>query len=195
MEVVDELTDTHVCQKAVARLWKALETDSFAKKVISKRNNVLGRFQKSFSPENVSRLEEDEFRAFLRFENNLHWTALQGNGPRMCRNMSLLRNSLVVLLDDEQPIENRLNKAVSAVPGMGAASATAILVVANPDEYGAWTSLSEMGLKELNLWPCMDRGESLGYRYTKVNKVLRQLADELRVDLWTLDILWWAVGD
>jgi len=105
--------------------------------------------------------------------------------------MPALRRSLGLLLDETQPLADRVDKASSMVSGMGNNIASAILLVAYPDEYGVWNSPSEGNMKRLGIWPDFDRGESFGHRYEKVNQVLLQLRDALGIDLWTLDYLWW----
>lgn len=48
-------------------------------------------------------------------------------------------------------------------------------------------------MKQLGLWPEMPRGAGFGERYERVNGVLRRVAEDLKTDLWTLDVLWWRV--
>lgn len=79
------------------------------------------------------------------------------------------------------------------VAGLGRAVITAILQVVYPDKYGVWNNTAEAGMKQLGLWPDMPRTASFGERYEKVNAVLHEVASEMGVDLWTLDMLWWRV--
>jgi hypothetical protein len=58
----------------------------------------------------------------------------------------------MLLLDESQPVEERLNSAIAMVPGMGKAVSTALLLIVYPDKYGAWNNTSEGGLKILDLW-------------------------------------------
>lgn len=43
--------------------------------------------------------------------------------------------------------------------------------------------------------PQFQRGTSFGEKYARINDVLGSLADELGIDLWTLDTLWWLLPD
>ena len=156
------------------------------------RDEVLNRYGPVFSTDHLPALTEAEFKSFLYPDNNKHWTGLTRKGGRACEDMDGLRAALSLMLDEEQPVEHRLNQAVESVPGMGRALATAILLVAFPDTYGVWNNTSEGSLKELKLWPEFERGLTFGQRYIKVNETLRRLADELGADLWTLD---WLFGD
>lgn len=162
------------------------------------RDEVHQRFGPIFSSAQAAAIREDEFRSFLDFKNNRHWSGLHRQGPRMCADMAVLRSALQVLLDEERPVGERVDYAVNKVPGMGKNIATAILHVARPDRYGVWNSTSEAGLKHVGLWPRMDRGTSLGAKYAAVNDVLRRIAGDLEIDLWTLDALLWVplpIGD
>jgi hypothetical protein len=78
---------------------------------------------------------------------------------------------------------------------MGRAVATAILLVMYPEKYGVWNSTSEGGLKAVavDLWPRFERGEGEGSRYVKLNAIFAQLCQQLAVDLWTLDALWYCI--
>jgi len=105
--------------------------------------------------------------------------------------MAALREALALLVDQSQPLANRLDKATTMVSGFGKNIASAILLVAFPEQYGVWNNRSEANMKRLGIWPEFDRGESFGNRYAKVNDVLLQLRESLDIDLWTLDYLWW----
>ena len=109
--------------------------------------------------------------------------------------MPKLREMLVELLDESIPIEKRFKDAVEAVPGIGKAIVTAILQIVFPEEYGVWNNTSEAGLRALKIWPKFDHGESIGSKYIKINKILKELSKELEIDLWTLDSLWWAAKE
>lgn len=168
-----------------------LKKTKIVKEIVDPKDAVLARFQAVFSAENITSISEEEFRSFLLLENNRHWSGLQRHGPRMCSDMDKLRNALATLLDENKPIAKRLDEAIGLVSGMGKNVSSAILMIAHPDIYGIWNNRSEANLKQLEIWPKFERGESFGNRYVKVNHVLNQLRDALEIDLWTLDALWW----
>lgn len=189
------MEDAGIYNNAVAKLRdQFIQLDSLkdVKQCVDARDEVLARFQPMFSREHLGNLTEQNFRAFLRFSNNRHWSGLDRLGPRICRDMSRLREALSGLHDVDRPIGDRVNEAVDMVPGMGKAVLTAILHIAYPSEYGVWNSISEAGLKALKIWPLFERGDSMGKRYVKINPILHRLANDLQTDLWTLDALWWA---
>lgn len=164
--------------------------------IVQPKDEVLAKFQPIFSFDRASELTETAFKDFLLFENNRHWTGLHRHWPKMCADMELLREAIKLILDENQKLETRLDEAISLVNGMGKAVVSAILLVAYPEKYGVWNNTSEGGLKELNLWPKFDRGTSFGNRYKQVNRILVGLVEELNIDLWTLDALWYLLkGD
>lgn len=158
---------------------------------VGPQDAVLARFQPVFSFDHVAAITEDEFRSFLLLENNHHWSGLHRQGSRTCADMGQLRKALATLVDEAQPVADRLDKATGMVSGMGKNIASAILLVTQPDRYGVWNNRSEANMKRLGMWPRFDRGESFGSRYVKVNEILLQLRETLATDLWTLDTLWW----
>lgn len=161
--------------------------------VIESRDIVLARYQPVFSLELIPVLSEDEFRSFLYFENNRHWSGLYRKGLAICEDMVLLRESLVILLDNKLPLAERYNEAVAKIKGLGKALATAILLVSSPNNYGVWNNTSERALRYLNLWQEFVHGKTSGQQYEQVNQLLLQLAGELGIDLWTLDALMWGI--
>jgi hypothetical protein len=179
-------------REVMAQLTSGIEAHDV---IIPARDQVIGRFGELFALERIPQLSAEEFKSFLVFKNNRHWTGLNRHQESMCQDVPKLRRSLGLLVDESQAIDERLTKALSMIPGMGRALATALLLVIYPDKYGVWNNTSEMGLKAVDLWPRFERGATTGQRYVEVNQVLRGLAMALGIDLWTLDALWWAMLD
>jgi len=159
--------------------------------IVTPREQVFARYRPIFSSEHVPGLTKDEFTSFLYFENNHHWTGLYRKGLGAAVNIEALRQGLAVLLDESRPIRERFPDALGTVSGLGKAIATAILIVAYPDRYGVWNNTSEAALRQLGLWPTLERGDGIGGRYEKINTLLVGLSSDLGIDLWTLDALWW----
>ena len=182
--------------EAVSRLSGAkrlLSTEGEIKEIADSKGEVLSRFQPIFRKDRLPQLTEQEFSPLLYLENNHHWSGLHRHLPKIRANMPLLREVLEGLLDESKPIVERFNYAVDTVPGMGKAIVTAILQIVFPDEYGVWNNTSEGGLRALKIWPKFDQGKSNGSKYIKINDTLKELSNELEIDLWTLDSLWWEV--
>lgn len=169
--------------------------DQFYDDLVPARDEVLARFQPVFSPDHIPNLTKEEFAPFLCFENNRHWTGLNRMGLRATQDMDTLRRGLALLLDETAPIAERLTPALDMVPGVGKALATAILTVAYPEKYGVWNNTSEAGMRRYGLWPQFERGEDIGSRYEKINRLLLQLSQDLGMDFWTLDAAWWYLAE
>lgn len=159
--------------------------------IVSTREQVFAKYRPIFSPEHVPSLTKDQFTSFLYFENNRHWSGLYRQGLGAAGDMERLREGLALLLDENGSIRERFAGALSMVSGFGKAIATAILTVAYPEKYGVWNNTSEAALRQVDLWPNFEKGEGVGGRYEKINGLLLRLSSDLRIDLWTLDALWW----
>lgn len=170
------------------------DQDSDFKNITDPRDAVFARYQPIFSLDKVNNITEDEFLSFLLFKNNHHWTGLSRNGPKICSDMDNLKSELKKLLSENLSITERLNEVHKNVFAMGRATITAILSIAFPDKYGVWNSTSEGALKRLDIWPKFDHGETFGERYIKVNGVLLNLRDDLKLDLWTLDAVFYFIN-
>lgn len=166
--------------------------------MIRQRNYVIRRYQPVFSPGPASGITADEFAGFLQFENNKHWWGLHRDEARMTSNIDLLRWALETLLDEDRPISERIDEidppaGEKPVPGLGRHVYTPILLVGAPDDYGVWSPISESAMQRLGLWPDLSPTATTGEQYVEVNDMLQTVASEVRVDLWTLDALWWGV--
>jgi hypothetical protein len=195
------MTASETMKSAITRLRAALTKvgeDKQVAGIMAARDRVVARYKEVFAPSRLPLLTEDEFKAFLLFENNQHWTGLARRGYSLCANMPRLRETLTILLDEDQPIQDRLERLVPrAAPRFlqkfGRALMTAILHVTHPDRYGVYNGTSEAGMKAVGVIPTFEQGASFSDRYVAVNRTLHELASELRIDLWTLDALWWLM--
>lgn len=163
--------------------------------MVGARDAVIAQFQPLFSVEAVGTINAEQFKPFLLYENNRHWSGLHRQCNRVCADMKKLRTVLLQLLDEQQPIATRWDGVIGKVLGMGKAIMSAILLIAHPDRYGVWNNTSEAGLRALSLWPEFGRGTSSGEMYATVNALLNQLAKDLNIDLWTLDSLLWRLKE
>lgn len=183
-------------QQALGKLREKLATIKQGNKIYGEivlpKDRVFARYQPVFSLNHIEQLGEDEFRSFLYFENNRHWSGLYRKGLQASSDMNLLRQGLKELLDDNKPIARRFTQSINMVPGLGKALASAILTVTYPDKYGVWNNTSESGIRALDIWPEFPRGASIGERYEIINDVLTSIASDIGTDLWTLDALWWS---
>jgi len=193
---VDLKIETEKYQQALGILREKLATMKQGNKVndeiILPKDRVFARYQPVFSITHLEDLGEEEFRSFLYFDNNRHWSGLYRKGLQACSDMNLLRQGLKILLDENKSIAKRFDDAINMIYGMGKGLASAILTVVYPDKYGVWNTTSEAGMRALGIWPVFDRGTSIGERYENINEVLSSAAKDIGTDLWTLDALWWS---
>ena len=165
---------------------------------LNAKEEVVARYQPIFLPEYVGSITEEEFKSFLLYRNNHHWKGFQRLGGYVTQDMDLLREALTILVNEELPIEVRLEQLLpkkgTMVPRLGRAILTAILLVTYPDRFGALNKITEGGLRLVGIWPQFERGASFAQRYVEVNEILLRLASSLECDLWTLDAIWRPVS-
>lgn len=167
--------------------------------ITTHRDEVLHRYQPIFHPSNIPSLTKADFESFLLFRNNHHWTNLNRVQKYMTANMVVLRQALTTLLDESHPVRERLNQIRperyfgqhSMVSHLGTPVLTAILMVVHPDKYGVWNNTSDNGLQIVRLWDPRWEGDPSGDVYEEMNQIFLQLSHNLKIDLWTLDALWW----
>lgn len=153
---------------------------------------VIANYGELFNPDNIDSLTSEDFKSFLLFENNRHWKGISRTENLITIDMARLREALKILLNESQPLEERLDvlfpqNKPNYIKGMGKAIATPILLVVYPDKYGVWNEPSQQGLKQLNLLPQFSRGASFADKYIKINKVLNDLASQYNLSLWQVD--------
>ena len=185
-ELVERFAELHSPQEQV---------DAIGINVLKSRDEVIARYGALFGSERLDKLTADEFRGFLRYQNNRHWEGLQRRGSDIVADMPRLRATLRYLLDESKPIESRMDIVLDGarkIPYLGRAIVTAILLVVYPDRYAVWNNKSEAGMRELGLWPEMPDA-TRGKIYARMNGIANEAAARLNVDLWTLDMLWWRV--
>jgi hypothetical protein len=165
--------------------------------IVADRERVQREYGQLFHPDNVGRLTAADFKGFLLYENNRHWWGIHRQQALLISVMDRLRRVLSVLVDESQPLKQRLDWIESPgrkpQPGLGRAVMTPILHVVYPGHYGVWNSIAEGAMSRLDMWPAFPRGSTFGDQYLLVNSTIRAVAAELGIDLWTIDALWWQV--
>lgn len=169
--------------------------------ITASKEQVLARYQPLFSSEHLPALTKSEFESFLLFKNNHHWTDMHRVQKHITEDMDLLRRALLILVDENRPIQDRLNEirperswaTKSMVSHLGMPMLTAILQVIQPDKYGVWNNTSDAGMKTVRLWDKKWEQKAAGDSYLEMNEIYLYLAKKLGIDLWTLDVLWWTI--
>jgi hypothetical protein len=120
-------------EKLRGLLVKAPKAFDGFQEMVDARDPVIAQFQPLFSNESVAKLDAEQFKSFLLFENNRHWSGLHRQGGRICADMKKLRAALTLLLDEQKPVASRWDGVIGSVPGMGKAIMSAILLTAHHD--------------------------------------------------------------
>lgn len=155
--------------------------------MIRDEDSVLARFGPLFSEPHS--LEADDLVDFLHFEHNRHWWGLQRHADTLAARIDVVREVLAELLDDEVPLAERID-GIGPGAGLTPPLWSPMLLVARPERFGVWSEISESAMRRLGLWPEDDASE--GVTYAAANDIMGAVADDLGIDLWTLDALWWA---
>lgn len=157
--------------------------------IVAKRDEVLNRFGPLFrSPD---KLTKGDYLDFLSFQHNHHWTGLERLGRTAAEDMGQLRSAIELLVDETKPLPERFDASSAMLHGVGPGTLTPMLLLAFPDRYGVWNGTSEPEMRERGYWPTFRGGASQGEKFEAINTVLLGLAHSMKVDLWTLDALWW----
>ena len=167
--------------------------------IIEGERGVLSRYGQIFTSRNIGDLKWEEFTGFLDYDNNGHWKGIDLQ-VKMNRTIKeefedKIKPALANLLDETFPIEDRIERCFK-IKGIWKATITPILLVAFPEKYGVWNSVSEWALKTLGLWlenyPEKSTGHiSDGKVYRYINETLNKLSKKMGVDLWTLDAIFY----
>jgi hypothetical protein len=174
------------------------QKDDYFAWVQAGKSECLAHYQPLFSPKNIGSISTEEFKSFLNLSNNHHWSGIHRHGNHITKDMDKLHLILSVLVDENGPINERLNEIRPnkgpQVPWLGRAILTPILLVAYPEKYGVWNDISNSNLNLLQIMPEFDPDCPFGDRYVEVNRILKDLARRLQIDLWTLDNVDWKLN-
>lgn len=145
-----------------------------------------------FSPSGIATLTKQDMTGFMRYEQNRRWKDISNEG--VAADIERLKAALLILVDDFRSLSARLNdiepgRGEFAVPYLGKAKLSAILLVTRPREYGVWNDYSERALRGMGLFPEFEEGWHLGEQYVAVNSVLQALAKEFGLTMWWLDVI------
>ncbi len=157
---------------------------------VAAQQATLEHYGKFFHPDNLGNITQEEFRAFLAFKNNQHWANIQRQ-PNIYADMERLRKALSVLLDDKQPIQDRLDEITDKsgplyIKGLGRAVLTPILMCVYPDKYAVYNRISEEALTRLGQNKAKAT-DSFGKRYVAINEACHQIANKIEQPLSLVD--------
>ena len=157
---------------------------------------VISKFSRIFSLENLPNLSKNQFKNFLLYRNNKHWSGIFRQGNMITNDMVRLRRTLEFLQNEKIPIEERLNEIISKkgkyyIKGLGRAVLTPILLVLFPEKYCVFNNINEKAMKMLEIYPNFSRGTTFAEKYNEINRIVNSLASKFNLSLWQMDTLWW----
>ncbi len=192
-ELKDNEPELDKAAKYISEQYLKLKNDNEFKKIIDYESSVLDKWSKIFRVDNIDNLDEKVFE-FFNFNENHHWNGIS----RSPKNLDEFKDLLRIILDENEDIKERLEKAKSELKNFDKARITPILMVSNPNKYGVWNKLSQNALNNLNI---QSPGWDFPQNYKDVNNILLKLKDKVakeipeeNFDLWKLDAVLGEIG-
>lgn len=173
-------------------LWKTDPTKSkYEIEVINKYGNL-------FNPTRIDKLTAEEYKSFLNFKNNKHWTGLERAGYRLTEDMGKLKNTLRILLDDSMAIDVRIKnirdkRSPNYLPWFGTAYYTPILLVVYPEKYPVVNAIVKNALQKTGLYVDYESNPEW-VSYPKVIDIISDIAKKNGISLWQMDWVWWRIS-
>ena len=166
----------------------------------NEEDEVIEKYGSMFNPDKLDSLTKEDFKSFLLIKNNKHWEGIHRQGNMITQDMGKLKKALKILLNEEVPIEERLNILIpknkaNYIKGLHRSVVTPIMLVVYPKIYGVYNKRSHDGLTKVGLMPKYTKGETFSRKYIKINQVLNSLASENNMSLFELDSVWWRITE
>lgn len=166
----------------------------------NEENEVIEKYGSIFNPHKLDSLTKENFKSFLLMKNNKHWEGIHRQGNMITQDMDKLKKALKILLNEEKPIEDRLNILIpknkpNFIKGLHRSVITPIMMVVYPDKYGVYNRRSDEGLTKVGLMPKHGKGAAFSKKYIEINKVLNSLTSENNMSLFELDSVWWRITE
>ena len=165
-------------------------------------NELIEKYGVIFRRSNLDNLSEEDFKTFLSFNVNNHWTNLERHKNQIIKNgdvedLNKLRAALKILVDESKSIKNRLDILVpknkpKLIKFLGRATLTAILTIVFPTKYCIYNNTTEEALRKLGLFP-KSENRSFSDIYIKVNELSLKIAKKYNLSLLMLDSLFWDI--
>lgn len=152
------------------------------KRWLESRKRALKENHKWIQLKEIKKISDKELKKhFLKYYND-------GGGrqnlnkiyrDRIIRNKTRFRQTVLYLLNENVPLENRLDdilkpKSKYRIEGFGKAILTSFLMDFNPNKYCIWNNKTEMGFEVLGL-KTYEPKDSWVEAYSKILKILRYL--------------------
>jgi len=179
-------------QEAVAKAKKEWEDDPAKSK---EEKEVIGKYGKLFHPDNIGNLTAEDYKSFLRFDNNKHWSNLERSGYGLVSDIDKFKKTVKILLDENIPIEERLKRirdkqSPDYLSGFGPAYYTPILLMVYPDKYPVINGIVISALEDTGLYKKY-KSKPEWIAYPEARKIILDVARQNNLSLWEIDWTWW----
>ena len=159
---------------------------------------LVSKYGRMFNPEYLDNLTAEEFRSFLNYRNNKHWTGLERGGPEITNDMKKFRVTLRILLDETISIDERIKRirdksSPDYHKGFGTSYYTPVLLLVYPKKYPVVNKIVKDALERTRLYPGYDLKPEWT-AYAEVVPIMRELAEKNKISLWQIDWVWWALN-
>ncbi len=182
----------------VSKVKEKWESDPQLKK---NRDDVIAKYRKLFSLENIDNLTADQFQEFLRYENNKHWDRIQRPGGNLILDMNKLKNAIKILHDETISINERIKKirdkdSPDYTVYFANALYTPILLMINETKYAVINDPVARALDKLDLFSYKKYSKDLEWEtIPKMQEIVKDVAKKQGLDLWQVDWLWWDIAN
>jgi len=158
----------------------------------------LEKYGAVFKLENIDNLTSEKFQEFLKHSENKHWKGISRPGGHLVKDMDKLKKSLKILLDESQPLSDRIKRlrgeGEDHIKNLGYTIYTPILLVSNPQKYSVVNKavIGALNSSELYSEKLLKTKEEWEY-VPEMQKIIQDIAEKNDLDLWQIDWTWWEV--
>lgn len=158
---------------------------------------VISKYGKMFNPNNIDNLTAEDFKSFLSFNNNKHWSSLERLGNKITEDMEKLKKSLQILLDETNPIEKRIQRirdknSLEYHKWLGVAYYTPILLVVYPKKYPVVNDIVKQALEKTGIYPNYD-SKPEWIAYPEVIPLIKDIVEKNNLSFWQIDQIWYDI--
>jgi len=199
-----EQSDVISLPPKVEEFIKEWKNDPETQAWLERKNKAFEKWKVKFSAENVDKLSRDEFRTFLRFNENQSWDGIQRQ-PHVYKDMAKLRRTIKYLtkgLNDAtlEEIGTRISNSLDddgdyKIKGLGRAVVTGIIHICDTkNRIGVWNAKVEEAFRKLDL-PIPKGSGSNGPRYLQFNHILNLIGRKYDLNLRQVDMLMYQIAE
>jgi len=149
-----------------------------ARKHLERMRTIVEDFRTTFNINSIDNLNEYILKTIISSLLSMQmWTNKEYPLNRILANgIDKIRDELKNLLYGKEPFQDRYDRFVNNIKGLGSASLTEILAYYDPKEYGIWNERSRKTLAKLGIRGIPTNKYKInGKEYENLNKVLKDI--------------------